>query len=410
MTQPKRIVIGLDGTWQSPYRLRQRDDGSRVLKPTNVLKLCRAVVPADPRDGRPQLTFYDAGLGALVRYPGPANRTRCLLDRLFGGLWGAGFEAGVEDAFRFLVHNHRPGDQVFVIGYSRGAAQARALTHFLDWLGGLPAKADAYFGPLLFLHWVRTRGLGRPEEVATSDGRRPDRPPEPLVVELLGVWDTVAALGSRLRAAAGGSSRHWSYLVRDTPAACVRHARHALAVDERRFDFKPELWRDRAPGRTLEQRWFAGSHANVGGGSVHDGLANVSLRWLLGEAEALGLAVDRDFIRPYNPYPQDRLYPSVSLAYRAAELLRLRPGGGRRSLLGHPEPAGHVLDRSVIHRLRSDPADHARLERYRPPNVLELLAAQPDLDAFLAGLGLDPGEARLPPDVTAAIEGLRRPT
>jgi len=405
-----RIVIGLDGTWQSPYKLRQRDDGSRVLKPTNVLKLCRAVLPAAPDGDRPQLTHYDAGIGALVRYPGLANRIRCLLDRLLGGVWGAGFEAGVEDAFRFLIHNHRAGARVFLFGFSRGAAQARALTHFLDWLGGVPAKADAYFGPLFFLHYVRTRGRGRPDEVTTSEGRRPDHPMTPVTVELLGVWDTVLALGSRLHAAVGGASRRWSFLVRDIPATCVHHVRQALAVDERRFDFRPELWRGCATEQTLEQRWFAGSHSNVGGGSVQDGLANIPLRWLVDEAEGLGLAVDRTFLGHYNPYPQARLYPSVSLLFQVAELLRLRPGGGRRSLHGHPPEAHHSLDRSVIHRLRSDPGDHEQLDLYRPRNVIELLAAQPDLDAYLTALGLDPEETLLPPDLVAAIEQVRRGT
>lgn len=399
-----RIVIGLDGTWQNPYKSRQRDDGSRVLKPTNVLKLTRAVLPADPADGRPQLTWYDAGIGALVKYPGWANRTLSLLDRVLGGVWGAGFEANVEEAFRFLVHNHRPGDRVFIFGFSRGAAQARALTHFLDWLGGLPVKADAYFGPLFFLHFVRSRGRGRPDEVATADGTRPDHPMVPVTVELLGVWDTVLALGSRLHAAAGSSSRRWSFLVRSTPAACVRHARQALAIDERRLDFRPELWQGCAPHQSLEQRWFAGSHSNVGGGYVQDGLANISLRWLLDEAESLGLAVDRDFVRPYNPYPQARLYPSLSLLTRVAELVRLRTGGGRRSLVGHPASANLVIDRSVIHRLRSNPAEHEQLELYRPSNLIDWLASQTDLAAALAGLGLDVEASTLPADVLQEIE------
>jgi len=407
MTKGKRIVICLDGTWQNPYKMRQRDDGSPVLKPSNVLKLSRAVLPVAPADDQPQITYYDAGIGALVKYPGWANRWHSLADRFLGGIWGAGFAANIEEAFRFLTHNHTPGDQVFIFGFSRGAAQARALTHFLDWLGGVPAKGDAYFGPLFFLHYIRTRGRGRPEDVSTVDGRRPDAPMTPVVVRFLGVWDTVMALGSRLHTAKGSSTGRWSFFVRTTPATCTRHARQALAIDEERFDFQPEVWVGCASRQTLEQRWFAGSHSNVGGGYVKDGLANIPFRWLTDEASALGLAFDHDYLKHFKPYPQAQLYPSTSPLYSLFELLRLRLGGGRRSLLGHPEAAGLSLDRSVVHRLRADPTDHPQLDRYGPKNVVRFLAARDDLPHYLAELGLRPEECRLPNDLMESIAASR---
>ncbi len=408
MNGRKRIVICLDGTWQNPYQVKQRDDGSSVLKPSNVLKLARAVLPVDPVGHMPQITYYDVGIGAVVTYPGRPNAVLSLADRVLGGGWGAGFESNVEEAFRFLTHNYRTGDQIFVFGFSRGAAEARALTHFLDWLGGVPAKSDAYFGPLFFLHYVRTRGAGRPDEVTTADGGRPGAPMIPVEIEFLGVWDTVMALGSRFHATRRTSTAGRVFYVCDTPAACVGKARQALAIDERRYDFRPEVWRRPAGIQDLEQRWFAGSHSNIGGGYVHDGLANIPFRWLMDEAEASGLAVDREFVRPYKPYPQARLYRSTGPVYQTLELVRLRFGKGRRRLVGYPVSAGLTLDRSVIHRLRSDPGDHPQLETYRPDNVVELLAAQDDLDGYLATLGLNPEERRLPDDVVAEIRAIRR--
>ncbi len=403
MQQGKRIVICLDGTWQNPYRMRQRDDGSRVLKPSNVLKLSRAVLPDGLDDHTPQITYYDAGIGAVVRYPGRANRALSLADRFLGGIWGAGFEANIEEAFRFLAHNHTPGDRVFIFGFSRGAAQARALTHFLDWLGGVPAKGDTYFGPLFFLHWVKTRGLGRPEDVVTADGRRPDHPMNPVTVDLLGVWDTVTALGSRLHNTRGTSMSKWFFYVRPEPAACVSNARQALAIDEQRFDYQPEIWLGCAANQTLSQRWFAGSHTNIGGGYVEDGLANISFRWLVDEASELGLGFDGDYAKHFKAYPQARLYPSSSLLFSAFELLRLRFGGGKRSLMGYQPEAGLELHRSVIHRIRSATAEHEQLDRYRPPNVLSYLAAQDDLGVTLETIGLTEEQRHLPPDVLETI-------
>jgi hypothetical protein len=50
----------------------------------------------------------------------------------------------------------------------------------------------------------------------------------------------------------------------------VSYARHAISIDERRADFKRVKWGDRWIRRAimphLEQFWFAGNHADIGGG------------------------------------------------------------------------------------------------------------------------------------------------
>ena len=75
----------------------------------------------------------------------------------------------------------------------------------------------------------------------------------------------------------------------------ITFAYHALAIDERRMDFRPCLWdaRNAQPGHTLEQVWFAGVHSDVGGYHPRRGLANISLHWMLGKAEEAGMEVDR---------------------------------------------------------------------------------------------------------------------
>jgi uncharacterized protein (DUF2235 family) len=75
----------------------------------------------------------------------------------------------------------------------------------------------------------------------------------------------------------------------------VDRARHALAIDEERTAFAPELWEEPDPPlpsnkqETLSQVWFSGVHANVGGGYPDDSLANVSLSWMMAEAADYGL-------------------------------------------------------------------------------------------------------------------------
>ncbi len=167
------------------------------------------------------------------------------------------------------------------------------------------------------------------------------------------------ALGSRFHATRGDIDRGAGLL-------CCRHVRRRasgtpvrLSPSTRRGTTSDPRSGAAAGGdQSLEQRWFAGSHSNIGGGYVHDGLANIPFRWLLDEAAASGLAIDRDFVKPYNPYPQARLYRSTGPVYRALEFVRLRSGKGKRRLTGHPETAG-IDPRSV-----GDPPDPIRPDEH----------------------------------------------
>ncbi len=423
----RRLILCLDGTWNSTYGEARRRDGHTVLKPTNVLKVARAVLPADPA-GCEQVVYYDIGVGSLARYPGVANRLLRWADRFLGGAWGAGFESQIEKALGFLALNLRPGDRIFLFGFSRGAAAAQAVGRFIDWCGGLPRKEDAYYLPRLFRDYVTGRGE-RPASAALAaiaddrrrDGLEPLAPLQAVEVELLGVWDTVMALGSRFRSRGDSTSaRARSFHVGDAPPLCVRHARQALAIDESRYDFRPEIWRRSEPGQTLAQRWFAGVHANIGGGYVDDGLANVALQWMLDESRPLGLSFDEQYVRVFRAYPQDRLYRSESWRYRVLDALRGRVGRGRRELRAWPATAEMTLAPAVVHRLRADPGERRPLgdlraprfpemrAPYRPANLLRFFAGQPDLAAYLGGLGLETAHRTLPADVERRLAALRR--
>jgi uncharacterized protein (DUF2235 family) len=64
-------------------------------------------------------------------------------------------------------------------------------------------------------------------------------------------------------------------------------ARHALAIDERRDDFRPTVWKQR-PEVDIEQVWFAGCHSDIGGGQRPDPdgslLSDFPLKWIADEA------------------------------------------------------------------------------------------------------------------------------
>lgn len=387
----RRLILCLDGTWNSTANEREREDHSKVLRPTNTLKLCRAVLPMADRQ---QVAYYDIGVGSLALYSGMANRLLFRVDRLLGGVYGAGFEGNVEDALHFLSLNYQPGDDVFIFGFSRGAATARAITRFLEWSGGLLPKKDAYYFPFFFRAYIESHGdpAAMQKLLGETNARRTKTNREPLRFELvpvryLGVWDTVAALGSLFAPTGPTTSPSGrTFHTGQAPAACVRHARQALAIDEKRADFRPEVWSEVRPGQRMEQRWFAGVHSNIGGGLKTDGLANIALHWIVEGAEEAGLKLDAGFIRFYEPHPEAEVYESWGLPYQVFDAVRGRYGKGKRPITG----LNADLDPSVLEKMAGDAT-------YRPENVLRFLAAQPDLTAYGA----------LPEDVRAHVEKLR---
>lgn len=379
----RRLVVLLDGTWNNAERAVVQGDRKR-FRPTNVLKTYRAVVPVAP-DGTAQIAYYNEGVGAFIGEPTRLYRLQTFTDRVFGGAYGGGFEGGVKSAYRFLVGNYRSGDQIFVFGFSRGSAQARSLVRFIHWTGGILHKEDEYYIPELFARYrdsgaaagaaaeaiaaIRDRARGGRAENAIRD-------PRPVTVRFLGVYDTVLALGLRLRAdrtegEIPSVSPRYAFHLGLAPPPIVEIARQAAAIDEARWDYRVHAWTaPGAPGQSLAQRWFPGVHTQVGGGREKGGLENAALEWMIAEAKAAGLVFDDDYLEHFGPFVQHEPIGKTARAFRWIDTLRGRRGRGVRPLDRGPQ-AGVTVDSSALKLLLVDPS-------YRPPNLLDYLAAHPE--------------------------------
>ena len=108
----KRIVICADGTWNRPEKDPQKE------WPTNVLRMARAIKPVAD-DGVVQQVFYDWGVGSYH-------------DVLYAGITGQGVQKNIMDAYRYIVQNYTPGDELFFFGFSRGAYTVRSLCGMIN--------------------------------------------------------------------------------------------------------------------------------------------------------------------------------------------------------------------------------------------------------------------------------------
>lgn len=295
----KRIVICADGTWNLRDQIDQKS-GKR--RPTNVTKVARAV-RARSAQGVDQIVFYHDGLG-----------TAGGLDKITGGAFGAGIENNIRNLYRNILYNFEPNDEIYMFGFSRGAFTVRSLAGFMK-LVGLLQKDDDYYLPEIYDCYEQRKGPGTPEWQHAFHRVKGTLPCPP--IRFIGVWDTVGALGAP--GWIGKFLNRNKYAYHDVGLGPhIENAYHALAIDERRRPFKPDLWNRPADWRgNLEQAWFAGVHSNVGGSYAPDGLANEALHWIVEKAEALGLDVDGNYLRNFTPCFNSYLADSMSLKYRA---------------------------------------------------------------------------------------------
>ncbi len=65
-----------------------------------------------------------------VRYyhPGIGTQEVFSLERIWAGMTGSGLARNVKSAYAWLSANYDPGDEIFLLGFSRGAFTARALS------------------------------------------------------------------------------------------------------------------------------------------------------------------------------------------------------------------------------------------------------------------------------------------
>jgi uncharacterized protein (DUF2235 family) len=389
----KRIAVCMDGTWQ-----RLRTD-----TPTNIARIARSV-QHEGADGLKQIVIYTPGVGAANDLAQNASGA------LAGGLFGAGLEQDVLDTYTRIALNYQWGDDLYIFGYSRGAFSARSLAGMIRRCGIVRRRyvhkaaeafqlyrAGAKMDPDAAVYVNFRNSWGKSLFGAKHVGGAPDVP-----IQYMGIFDTVGQRGlpSGLGPLTEGFNKKYAFHSLSLGAS-VAAARHALAIDEARFAFPPTLWDNldamNAPYRLhtaphdlpYQQRWFPGSHGDIGGGGEDARLADFPLAWIVEGAEAAGLAFDRT---PGSPLGDAlvRLDPSAP-DVRARGLRALAPGEWplRRRKILQGLKRRQTVDRggAIEHIHLATALRIAALERlgkpYKPPNLKPFLPALRELGAVL---------------------------
>ena len=311
----RNIVICCDGTGN--------EIGENI---SNVLKLYRCLRKT-PKTEPHQLVFYDPGVGTLAR-PNPWLKLRQDFVMVLGLATGYGLDDNVIAAYEFLVDNYEDGDQIYLFGFSRGAYTVRVLAGLIHKIGLVSPQQKNLAGSGLTSYKQLSEGDRKAQGVPPSaEPGDDDEGPQPLnsddraaqfarivssrwpTIRFVGVWDTVASVivprPDRL---------YWPSLEElaftlDNPS--VKTFRQAIAIDERRCMFRLKKWLEPqtfmhnrfnqagAEPQDCRQVWFAGVHADIGGGypERQSALSKYPLLWMIEQAMGCGLAFNPQSIR-----------------------------------------------------------------------------------------------------------------
>ncbi|HZP21373.1 MAG TPA: DUF2235 domain-containing protein [Bauldia sp.] len=354
---PKRLIVCLDGTW---------NDARGATQVTNVVRIRDALVSgADTNGDIQQRIYYDEGVGTG---DGP-------IDKVFGGAFGSGLSRNIRQAYKYLCRHYNPGDDIHIIGFSRGSFTARSLAGMIGVCGLLRKESCTTENEHLVWSYYHT---DRKDRSPGDESKWRDVSYSDVPIRSVAVFDTVGSLGIPDRYL--NQILHSRFAFHDTRiGTAIKNAFHAIAIDERRRPFSPTLWE--RPFNTpkygnVQQVWFPGVHADVGGGYPEAALSSIALDWIVKKLKSVGVEFEEEELKSaglgsVRDAPAGTIHESRSWLYLADRMRlyfrRITRDGGFEAARGDDE------------QLRYDPLDESihcsaleravRVPEYRPLNL-----------------------------------------
>jgi len=283
----RRLIVFSDGTWQD---LNTKDS-------TNVVKTIEAIQPIGS-DGIEQIVYYDEGIGCREMSADGTSLTDKIIKIVGGGL-GLGIDRKIQDAYIFLCLNYQEGDEIYLLGFSRGAYTVRSLAGLIYNSSLLNRNFIKKVPEAYALYRDKTEATQPSSDKAIqfrhNNGKR-------VPIKALCCWDTVASLGLprpilKIPFFARLDEKYRFH--NNTINQMIEHAFHAVAIDESRIVYDVELMEvDKTHPGQFSQVWFPGTHGSLGGGSEDHRLSDRPLVWMLDNLKSLGLSINEDPIEP----------------------------------------------------------------------------------------------------------------
>ena len=357
-TTKRNIVICCDGT------------GNEISENiSNVLKLYRCLRKTGKTSPH-QLVFYDPGVGTLAQ-PNPWRKLQQDFVAILGLATGYGLDDKVLQAYQFLVRTWRPGDDIYLFGFSRGAYTVRVLAGLIHKIGLIAPEQANLAGSGLTSYKQFSSGGRQDGGVSLKEFADAGDPEGPMpsskddqaaqfarilstrwpTVRFVGVWDTVASvIVPRPDRLYWPSLEELAYTLQNPS---VKIFRQAISIDERRCMFRPKKWdqpqtymtnrysrTNNSEPQDILQVWFAGVHTDIGGGypEAQGALSKYPLLWMIDEAQKCGLKFNQSTVNqlawgvqrkgsPFSyvaPDVDGELHDSMNPAWRILEYIPKR--------------------------------------------------------------------------------------
>jgi len=381
---PKNIIFCADGTWNNA---NQDDNNDNIPDWTNVFKLFLfldgKVTDDSLKDADEQEKSLMVGdvANQVAKYIHGVGDSRNPIVKLMGGAFGSGIITRIVRGYTFISRNYDPGDDIFIVGFSRGAYTARALAGFIG-KQGLLAKdltndkeqayrkgAEAWYryrkstSDAGLLQRLTEYAADLPAFLSANSLKDSDFVPVENKIKAVGVWDTVGAMGIP---DFEGDKRLDAFRFADTRLSDnVRFGLHAVSLDEQRVDFTPTPWEQR---EGIKQVLFPGDHADVGGGypttNQESELSDGALKWMVDELKALDVKFSTE--PTYDPvtYPGGKAHePWRNKPYKTKK--REFPS----NWIGHCSLGVRAAGPAVC------PDPQAAPEKYNPPNMPTMIGS-----------------------------------
>lgn len=305
----KRLIVCCDGTWKT--------DDVVAKQLSNVAKIARCIDDYDDwkTHHTSQIVYYQQGVGLGTGW----------FANLRDAATGRGLSRSIKQAYTFICLNWTTRtengeiihDEIILNGFSRGAFAVRCLAQFIHDVG-LLTKSGLRHLPKLFKLWKHHKDIKELEEFCTTLekwGELRMRKNPKVEIQACAVWDTVSAIGMPVLALFSRPGRKKYLSVGKTVTPNIKLAIQALALDENRRYYEPEIWDPKTTkgDQKLVQSWFAGSHGDVGGNEANPTLSNICLAWMMGQLtdtvqfdwkRLWTITTSRDWSKP-SPYKLD---------------------------------------------------------------------------------------------------------